>query len=168
MRSARNGRTHVRLTSIRAVRSAQTAVILPTGWRRRKFDPKTSQAGGAAEKPRTLSRGSFRFRTLRSSPSDSVNLKPPLGEINSNSDNLASIVACGDLRHAIRKRSYQHERIFSAVGEKTHRVDRLYMSVHIVFWVTSGKTKGVLGQWNGEQNLPVSVGYSARLGGSDA
>jgi hypothetical protein len=55
----------------------------PTGWRRRKFDPKTSQAGGAAKKPRTLSRGSFRFRTLRSSPSDSVNLKPPLGSTSS-------------------------------------------------------------------------------------
>jgi hypothetical protein len=95
-----------------------------------------------------VSRGSFRFRTLRSSPSDTVNLKPPLGEINSNSDNLASIVACDDLRHAIRKRSHQHERIFSAVDKKVDRVDRLYMSIHTVFWVTSGKTKGVLGQWN--------------------
>jgi hypothetical protein len=104
-------------------RNAQIGAIPLMGWRRRKFDPKTSQAGGAAKKPRTLSRGSFRFRTSRSSPSDSVNLKPPLGEINSNSDNLASIVARDDPRHAIRKRSHQHHRIFSAVDEKTHRVD---------------------------------------------
>jgi hypothetical protein len=41
------------------------------------------------------------------------------------------------------------------------------MSVHIVFWATSGNTKGVLAQWNEEQNLPVSAGYSARLDGSD-
>src|SRR6202046_5311837 len=31
---------------------------------------------------------------------------------------------------------------------ENHRVDRIYISVHIAFWITGRRTKGVLGQWN--------------------
>jgi hypothetical protein len=36
--------------------------------------------------------------------------------------------------------------------DETPRGLQVYMRVHIAFWVTSGKTKGVLGQWNEVQD----------------
>ena len=58
---------------------------------RRTASKATSQGGSAAKKPRTLSRGSFRFQNLTIIAVDSVNLEPLLFDINSNPSNLAHL-----------------------------------------------------------------------------